>query len=140
MELRESIGCKKEDVLLLFVDELSVHKNHEAVIKALSSIDCEHLKYVIVGQGELKSHLLDIINEQKMEEHVSLFGFRSDVPVLCRAADVFMFPSLQKGLPVALMEAIASGLPCVASKIRGNVDLIDNNKGCYLAEPKTVTE
>lgn len=140
MELRESIGCKKDDILLLSVGELSVRKNHETVIKALSNIDCEHLKYVIVGQGKLKKHLQDVINEQKMEEHVSLLGFRSDVPVLCRAADVFMFPSLQEGLPVALMEAMASGLPCVASKIRGNVDLIDNNKGGYLAEPKTIIE
>ena len=41
---------------------------------------------------------------------------------------------------MALMEAMASGLPCVASKIRGNVDLIDNNKGGYLAEPKTIIE
>lgn len=139
MELRKSIGCKKDDILLLSVGELSIRKNHETVIKALSSIDCEHLKYVIVGQGELKSHLQNIINEQKMEEHVSLLGFRSDVPVLCCAADVFMFPSLQEGLPVALMEAMASGLPCIASKIRGNVDLIDN-KGGYLAEAKTVTE
>lgn len=43
-------------------------------------------------------------------------------------SDIFAFPSLQEGLPVALMEALAIGIPCVASKIRGNVDLIKEGK------------
>ena len=58
-----------------------------------------------------------------------LLGKRSDIPELLNAADVFVFPSLQEGLPVALMEAIACGCFCIASRIRGNVDLID----CSLA-------
>ena len=53
-----------------------------------------------------------------------------------KSCDIFIFPSLQEGLPVALMEALASGLPCIASDIRGNNDLIENDVNGYLFELK----
>ena len=53
-----------------------------------------------------------------------------------KSCDIFVFPSLQEGLPVALMEAMACGLPCVASEIRGNVDLINEDKNGYLFNKK----
>ena len=49
-----------------------------------------------------------------------------DIPELCQCSDLYIFPSLQEGLPVALMEAIASRIPVVASNVRGNVDLLKN--------------
>ena len=55
-------------------------------------------------------------------------------------ADLFVFPSFREGLSVALMEAMASGLPIVCSKIRGNVDLVMDHKGGYLVKPDDVSE
>ena len=57
-------------------------------------------------------------------------GYRTDIPELLKASDLFVFPSLQEGLPVALMEAMSCGIPCIASKIRGNADLLDCNMLC----------
>ena len=57
-------------------------------------------------------------------DRVIFLGFRSDVSEILHVVDLFCFPSLQEGLPVALMEAMAAGVPCAASKIRGNQDLI----------------
>ena len=59
-------------------------------------------------------------------------GFRSDVADFYDAADVYVLPSIREGLNVSLMEAMASGLSCVCSQIRGNVDLIDDNN-CLFA-------
>ena len=61
-----------------------------------------------------------------------MLGFRNDIYELLKCADAFVFPSKQEGLPVALMEAMAAGLPCIASRIRGNVDLLPDSR--YLFE------
>ena len=58
---------------------------------------------------------------------MKLLGHRNDVCELYKAADVFVFPSFQEGLPVSVMEAMAMGKPCVVSNIRGNTDLIKDN-------------
>lgn len=79
--------------------------------------------YVIVGKGDLKDELEDLNHTGRLK----LLGFRTDVVDLLHCADLFVFPSLQEGLPVALMEAMAAGLPCVASRIRGNSDLLPQN-------------
>ena len=74
--------------------------------------------------------------ELGIRDRLKLAGFRKDIAELHKAADIFVFPSLQEGLPVALMEAMASGLPIVASRIRGNEDLIQNNLGGYLVSAR----
>ena len=92
------------------------------------------LKYFICGQGEKKQELQQLIRDYHLEDHVKLLGFRTDVAELCQAADVFVFPSKQEGLPVALMEAMACGVPVVCSRIRGNTDLVEDEKGGILLD------
>ena len=62
-----------------------------------------------------------------VENNVHFIGFRNDIAEIYKISDIFVHPSFREGLPVALMEAMASGLPCVVSRIRGNVDLIENH-------------
>ena len=64
-----------------------------------------------------------------------MFEFQTGI---CKVSDVFVFPSLQEGLPVALLEAMACGLPVVGSNIRGNTDLIEDGVGGYLHQPNDV--
>jgi len=68
-----------------------------------------------------------------------LLGYRKDVVELCKAADMFVFPSYREGLSLSVMEAMASGLPCTVSEIRGNIDLIDE-RGGTLFDPHSVEE
>ena len=75
-----------------------------------------------------------------LQEQVKLLGIRNDIPILCDSADVFVHPSYREGLSVALMEAMASGLPVLASRIRGNIDLIDEDKGGGLFDPKSMEQ
>ena len=95
---------------------------------------CEGLHYVIAGIGGLEEQLREEAAKQHVQLH--LLGFRTDVHELLGMADLFLLPSRREGLSVSLMEAMASGLPCVASRIRGNVDLIEDGRGGYLCPPE----
>lgn len=134
--IREQLGLPSDSTILLSVGELNANKNHETVIRALGKIGRKDIHYYIAGQGTLKEALHQLARKLGMEENVHLLGYRKDVPALYHAADAFIFPSLREGLSVALMEAMAAGLPCIVSKIRGNVDLIDEGKGGYFCHPK----
>lgn len=116
--------------MLLSVGELSERKNHEAVIRALKVLNNDKIKYFIVGKGQLKEYLENLISDMNLQNQVTLLGFRTDVLELCKSADIFIFPSRQEGLPVALMEAMACKTMVLCSAIRGNTDLI--NKYEYL--------
>lgn len=139
---RRQIGLKNDDILLLSVGELNRNKNHELVIKALIDIIKSNNKihYAISGKGELRDYLFSLAKENGIADHVHLLGFCNNISNWYQAADIFVFPSHREGLSVALMEAMASGLPVACSKIRGNVDLIDEGKGGYLFSPISVEE
>lgn len=139
VSLREKLGVKCGDVMLLSVGELSVRKNHAAVIKALAESVNQKFVYCIAGVGALQEKLSRLAVICGVGSRVKFLGFRTDIKALCHAADIFVFPSLQEGLPVALMEAMSSGLPCVASRIRGNTDLLGRSKFAddILCSPKS---
>lgn len=129
---RKELGLPSEAAVIISVGELSKRKNHAAAIKAVSKIKSAGLYYIICGRGDLQNDLMQLCRELEVEKKVIFLGYRKDTADLLNAADMFIFPSRQEGLPVALMEAMAAGLPCVASKIRGNVDLIEHEKGGFL--------
>lgn len=135
---REELGLEKTDVMMLSVGELSQRKNHAVVIRALHDLKDLHVKYFICGTGALQENLSSLIKELQLEKQVVLLGYRTDISELLHATEIFILPSLQEGLPVALMEAMASGLPCIASRIRGNIDLI-TDESC-LADVENVDE
>lgn len=135
---RKEVGLPKGALVLLSVGELNKNKNHEIVIRALAEIKNTDTHYVICGQGGLGNYLRNLSKELDIEKQVHLLGFRKDIIELCKVSDVFVFPSFREGLSVALMEAMACGMPVVCSNIRGNLDLIEDGKGGYLVEPDDV--
>lgn len=135
---REELGLKETDIVLLSVGELNKNKNHAIVIRALAEMNNKKLHYFIAGQGELKDELIQLADNLKICGQVHLLGYRTDVPELMQAADIYALPSIREGLNVSLMEAMASGLPCIAGRIRGNTDLI-TDKNC-LAEVTDMKE
>lgn len=120
--------------LLLSVGELNINKNHQIVLKAMARIRDSRLHYVIAGNGNQKEALLALASKLNLTNQFHLLGHRTDVAELYKAADIYLLPSIREGLNVSVMEAMASGLPCIISDIRGNRDLIDDAKGGYLVE------
>lgn len=131
---RRELGIGKDDFFLLSVGELNKNKNHEVVIRAIAELKNPKIKYAICGKGPLKEYLEELAVKLGVRNQLFLLGFRTDVIEICKSADVFVFPSKREGLSVALMEAMACGLPCVVSRIRGNVDLIRNGFNGYICD------
>ena len=104
------------------------------VVKAVAAMKNTQIKYVICGSGALKKQIEAQARSLGIESQVMLAGYRNDTREIYQAADIFVFPSLREGLPVSVMEAMASGIPIVAADIRGNRDLIIDGKGGYLIE------
>lgn len=134
---RKEIGVSADDFVLLSVGELIPRKNHEVVIRALSVLKrldkLNHIEYVICGRGAYEADLRKLAEELDVADHVHFLGYRNDISEICNCADLFVFMSHQEGLPVALMEAMACGLPAVCSNIRGNTDLIEDGVTGLLA-------
>lgn len=137
---RKELGLAKDDIVLIMVAEFIKRKNHITFIKAVNEVKNVKLKVLLCGTGKLESDIKTMINEYKLNDVVTFLGFRTDLNELLSISDIFIFPSYQEGLSVALMEAMASGLPVIASKIRGNIDLIDDNMGGKLIVPDDIFE
>ena len=104
---RKTLGINDKDIMILSVGELNENKNHSAVIKALGKLNDNRIHYCIAGTGYLKDDLIKLSMENNVSENVHLLGYRTDVPELLKAADIYILPSIREGLNVSLMEAMA---------------------------------
>lgn len=137
-ELRSEFGFTEEDFVLLSVGQLSERKNQATVIRAMEKISDKNVKYLIVGLGEMEENDRKLVKKLGLVGKVVFAGYRSDVAELLQMSDGFIFPSQQEGLPVSLMEAMAAGVPVIASRIRGNTDLINDTIDGMLIETMDV--
>ncbi|MBB6040532.1 glycosyltransferase involved in cell wall biosynthesis [Oribacterium sinus] len=132
---RQELGLSKENIFILSVGELNKNKNHEVVVRALAGLKGQNIVYMIAGEGNQKEHLRTLAEENGVS--LRLLGFREDICSLLEAADVFAFPSKREGLSVSVMEAMFMKKPVIASKIRGNTDLIKDGENGLLVYPNT---
>ena len=136
-----NLGISKDSFIITSVGELTRRKNHKVVIKALAKMNHSlPVVYIICGTGSNKGKLEKLAKRLNMSNKVLFLGYRQDIKDILSITDCFVFPSLQEGLPVALMEAMAVGLPIICSKVRGNIDLIENFKGGFLVRAKSSRE
>lgn len=122
---RQELDIPEGNRVILSVGELSHRKNHELLIRAAAGM--QNITILIAGSGALDSHLKTLTRELSCD--VRFLGYRKDVAALCSVCDLFVLPSFQEGLPVALMEAMACEKAVCCSAIRGNVDLVDSMGG-----------
>ncbi len=132
-QVRYELGLSDDDPVLICVGEHTERKNHATVLRTTALLDNVHVLFC--GVGEKEEELKALAKELGVEDRAHFLGFRRDVPRLMAASDIFFFPSLHEGLPVSQMEAMAAGLPCVVSSVRGNADLIRQGDGGFLRKP-----
>ena len=136
--LCSEFNIPNDAIILLSVGEVNKNKNHRVVIEALGKIKCRTIYYIICGRGPLIEEYKELSKQLNIEEQVILAGYRTDVADFYKAADVFVFPSFREGLPVSVMEAMASGLPVIATRIRGSSDIVKEKVNGILLEPLDV--
>lgn len=120
------MGIPLDAIVLLSVGEVNANKNHKVVIEALP--DLRECWFVLCGYGQLMKDHRELAESLRVSDRFIMTGYRTDVIEFYNMADVFVFPSFREGLPVALMEAMAAGLPCVAARNRGTDDLMGGSK------------
>ncbi|MBB5264177.1 glycosyltransferase involved in cell wall biosynthesis [Catenibacillus scindens] len=136
-EYRKKIGIKNDDLMVLSVGELSLRKNQQIIIKALSEIGDPHYVFVICGKAMVGEGTTDLLQKLAHDLNVRLIllGFRRDIPEITHCADIVVLPSLREGLGLAGIEALASGVPVVGSNVQGIKDYVINGKTGYLCNP-----
>lgn len=135
---RRNLGIPEDAFVVFSVGELNENKNHETVIKAIAKLNNPNVYYVICGQGLLEDYLKDLIKKLGLEKQVKLLGYRRDIAEISKVVDIFAFPSRREGLGLAALEAMASGLPIITSKIHGIVDYSIDGETGYTCSPTDV--
>lgn len=128
---------KGKDVIVTFIGRLIGNKGPNYLIRAAPSILKNHpeVHFYIIGEGPLKDKLIKIATLRKLKDRVHFFGSVPDVLPFLQETTVFVRPSLTEGMSLTVLEAMACGLPIVASNVEGNVEIIDNGKTGYLVPP-----
>jgi glycosyltransferase EpsD len=133
-KLRKKYGYKETDFILIYVAEMSYRKHQDLLINVVSLLKDKipNLKLLLVGTGDLMKRYKEQAKKLKLEQYVFFLGYRNDVPELMNIADIAVSSSRQEGLPVNVMEAMATGLPLVVTNCRGNRDLVKNGENGFV--------
>lgn len=115
--IRNELGLSDQNVIYGHIGRFSKQKNHKYLIDVFKYIhdNNPYAKLVLVGVGELKSEIENMVKTYNLSEDVFFLGVRNNIPDLLSAFDLFVFPSFFEGMPNTVVEAQATGLPCVVS-------------------------
>ena len=136
--MRKTWHIPSEATVILSVGELNSNKNHIVIIDAISKMNISDVYYIVCGTGVEREHLLLQAKVCGLEERVILTGNVDNVNEFCKMSDIFAFPSKREGLGLAAIEAMASGLPLVASNKNGINDYAEDGKTGFLCDPTDV--
>lgn len=135
--VRAEFGWPTDSRIIVHVGRFSPQKNHRVVLEAARLVyeQDQRVRLLLVGGGRLRDVVDRLIDESGVREICAATGGRTDIPRLLLASDVFFLPSLWEGLPGAAMEALAAGLPVVASDIRPILEIAEFFPDSILTAP-----
>ena len=133
--LKEQAGGQ---LFVTVVAGLNNQKGHEYLIRSIPVIKrrIPNVKFVFVGEGHLRRHLETVARQLDVVDDIIFAGWRKDIPNVLAASDIFVLPSLFEGMPLSVLEAMATGLPVVATDVDGTADVVQNGSTGFLIPPK----
>ena len=134
---RIELGIPEDAFMILTVGELSRRKNHKVIIEALAECAIPNAVFVICGEALTEDDTSRQLVKQAeyLNVDLRLLGYRTDIPDICKCADIGVLPSLREGLGLAGIEMLASGMPIIASDLHGIVDYVIDGYNGFLADP-----
>jgi len=129
--IRRELSAAEGDFVIGAVGRHHPVKGHRHLIEAFHHLP-DHLRLWLVGDGELRRDLEGLARSLGLESRVRFLGHRNDVHAMLAALDVLCQPSLSEGMSVTVLEAMASGLPIVATAVGGNVELVSHGESGLL--------
>ena len=139
---RTELGVLDSAPLALFVGRLDPQKAPFVLLEAFARLLERHADWqlLLVGDGVLRSSMTEWIANRGLQRSIQNLGWRPDVPQILKAADILVLPSLWEGMPNIVLEAMASGLPVVVSRVEGTDELIRDRETGLLVAPGSVAE
>lgn len=130
-EIRRELGIYDNEIILVSVANLVPYKDYSTVLRALSVIKQKGIPfhYIAIGEGSERRGIEGIVDELNLLKEVSFIGRRSDVKEILYSSDIFIHSSLGEGCSNAILEAMAAGLPIIASNTGGTSEVVDNSVG-----------
>ncbi len=137
---KKDLGVLNGDCIVGMVGRLSQQKAPLDFINAIPRVlkARSDVRFVIVGDGELRQETMDLSRRLNVDKNVMLLGFRDDIPELLPTLDVFVLTSLWEGLGRSLTEAMYTGRPVVATAVEGVPELVEDGKTGILVAPKDI--
>lgn len=136
--LRTELAIDEDSVLAVTVANYRREKDYPNLLRAArrALADNPRLVMAAVGQGHLEDEVLALHDELGLGDRFRLLGYRRDVPAVLAAADLFVLGSVHEGLPVAVMEAMAAGLPVVATAVGGVPEAVADGVSGLVVPPR----
>jgi glycosyltransferase involved in cell wall biosynthesis len=122
-------------VRVLMVSRLAEGKGFDVLFDAVERINAEALSVFIAGDGPLFNELQSEIRSRGIDDCVFLLGYRDDIPRVMVSSDMLVLPSYREGTPLVILEAMAAGLPVIATDIAGIPEQIENGANGFLIPP-----
>jgi glycosyltransferase involved in cell wall biosynthesis len=140
--IRTKLELGSEEFVLVCAARLSEEKGIDILLLAMSQLLHRNLqcKCIIVGDGDLREKLLEQVRALGLTHHVFMVGFQEDVRPYLLAGNAFVLTSHKEGLPFAVLEAMACGLPCVVTNVGGNVEAVAHNVNGFVVSAGSVDE
>ncbi|NQX38577.1 Glycosyltransferase involved in cell wall bisynthesis [Pedobacter steynii] len=135
--LRAEFDIDEETLIVGYIARITAQKDPFTFIEAIAKVPDElNVKFLIVGDGDLKIQTVALAERLKVMHKVIFSGFRQDIPDLLSIFDIYCLPSLWEGLPIGLLEAMAMRKATISSAVNGTKEVIEDGVNGLLIEPK----
>ena len=133
--LRHELDLGPDDLVLLQVARLDPYKDHATALRTIEIVarSRPEARLVLVGEGSEEAKIREMIRERGLAPYVRLLGLRTDVARILPVADLFLLTSITEGIPVTLIEAMASSLPVVGTRVGGMGEVVEEGQTGFLA-------
>jgi glycosyltransferase involved in cell wall biosynthesis len=135
-QVRNELGLSDSQVAVVQVARLNRLKDYGTAIRAVAALGktSPNVHLFIVGEGEECNAIANLIQELNLQQRITMLGMRADVPRLLQGMDIFLLTSISEGIPLTLIEAMLSQLPCIATRVGGIPEVILDGETGMMAE------